>query len=94
MDDEIRSDTDRWFAEDKLRHFFLSFAATSFAFSAARSSGLDRTSALATAATGAAVVGVGKEWYDQRSGGPFSFKDLSWDALGILAGVLLLVSVD
>lgn len=92
--DEMRSDTDHWFAEDKLEHFFLSFAATSFVFSTARSTGLDRTPALATAATSAAVAGVGKEWYDRQVGRPFSYKDLGWDALGIVAGVLLLASVD
>lgn len=88
------SEEDRWFGEDKLKHFFVSFAATNFAFSAARSTGLDRTPALATAATGTAVVGVGKEWRDRRAGRPFSYKDLSWDALGIVAGVLLLANVD
>lgn len=86
--DTVRT-TDRWFAEDKLRHFFLSFAATSMAYGAARTVGMESTPAQIAAVAVAGAAGIWKEWRDHRVGGPFSAKDLAWDALGIGVGVLL-----
>lgn len=80
---------DRWFAEDKLRHFFLSFAATTMAYGAVRTIGMDRAPAQITAAAVAGAAGLWKEWRDRRAGGPFSAKDLAWDTLGIGAGLAL-----
>ncbi|HEX6938468.1 MAG TPA: hypothetical protein VF158_03590 [Longimicrobiales bacterium] len=80
---------DAWFAEDKLRHFFLSFAATSVAYGAARTAGLDHGPAEVAAGVGAAAAGVWKEFHDRSLGRPFSRKDLVWDGLGILAAVVL-----
>jgi uncharacterized protein YfiM (DUF2279 family) len=34
-------------------------------------------------------VSIGKEIHDRRAGGEFSFKDLTWDALGMAAGAAL-----
>ncbi len=42
------------------------------------------------AAVGVALLlGVGKELVDVRNGGPFSLKDLAWDAAGVALGSLL-----
>jgi uncharacterized protein YfiM (DUF2279 family) len=79
---------DRWLAEDKLRHFTLSFAATHMAYGAARTA-LEPHPATAGAAALATLLGVGKELVDRRTGGPFSTKDLIWDVAGVALGVAL-----
>jgi uncharacterized protein YfiM (DUF2279 family) len=78
---------DRFFAEDKLMHFFTSFAATSLAASGARAVGFDaRDSRRIGMATGA-VLGIGKEIHDLgRPGQTASVLDLIWDAGGVALG--------
>lgn len=78
---------DRWLAEDKLKHFFASFAATTLASGAARAAGLD---ALDSARAGAGFglgAGLWKELRDVRRGDPFSYRDLAWDVAGVGAAV-------
>ena len=81
---------DPWFGEDKLRHFFLAFAATSFVYAAASTAGVDRRPGLVAAGAAGLASGVGKEAVDRARGGEFSLKDLVWDAAGVAAAVLLL----
>jgi uncharacterized protein YfiM (DUF2279 family) len=84
--------TDRWLAEDKLRHFTMSFAVTQMAYGAARVA-LDPDPAAASAVGLAAILGVGKELVDRRAGGPFSARDLVWDAAGIALGLVLVLEI-
>jgi len=86
---EPAATSDDWFAEDKLRHFFLSLAATGLGYGAARTLGLGHRPAAVVAGATAAGAGVWKELDDHRAGRRFSPKDLAWDGLGILAGILL-----
>ena len=79
---------DRWVAEDKLRHLAMSFTVTHMAYGAARVA-LDPDPATASAIAIAAILGVGKEVVDRRGGGPFSVRDLVWDAAGIALGLAL-----
>lgn len=79
---------DRWLAEDKVRHFAASFAATGMAYGGARFA-LDRRSARTAAVGVALALGLAKELADARAGGPFSLKDLVWDAAGVALGMLL-----
>lgn len=79
---------DAWLAEDKLRHFALSFAATEMAYGAARV-GLDHGTAVPTAAGAALAIGLAKEVRDVRTGGSLSLKDLAWDLAGVALGVAL-----
>lgn len=79
---------DRWLAEDKARHFAMSFAVTGMAYGAARV-GLEPSPARAAAVGMAVALGIGKEVADVRGGGPFSFKDLAWDAAGVALGYAL-----
>ena len=79
---------DAWLAEDKLRHFALSFAATEMAYGGARL-GLDHEQAVPAAAAAAFVLGLAKEVRDTRGGGAFSLKDLTWDLAGVALGVAL-----
>lgn len=74
--------------EDKLKHFFMSFAITSVGYGVARLA-LDHGPAVVAAIAGGAVAGIGKEAYDTRTGGDASVGDLAWDALGIGAGTAL-----
>jgi len=82
---------DRWFAEDKVKHFFTSAFVQSMSYGALRTSGLDHGAALAGASVTTAAVGVGKEVHDLRSKGEFSLRDLTWDAAGAGAATVLLV---
>lgn len=85
---------DRWFAEDKLKHFVTSFVVTSLSASAARTAGVDVAgSAYVGAGTGAAV-GVWKELRDAgRRGETASFRDLVWDLGGVGAGYAVMRQV-
>ena len=84
--------TDAWFGEDKFKHSFLSMATVAFANAGARLFGLDDSAALSVSVGTGAVAALGKEFYDRRQGGPFSVRDLAWDALGIAAGALLVAN--
>lgn len=77
---------DRWLAEDKLKHFTLSFAAAQMSYGGARIV-LDRDAALPTAAGTALLLGLAKEVRDVHAGGRFSLKDLAWDAAGVALAV-------
>jgi uncharacterized protein YfiM (DUF2279 family) len=81
---------DDWFAEDKLRHFFMSLGATTLTYGALRAAGIDGVLGRAGAAGAAGAAGLWKEWYDHRQGGLFSLRDLVWDTLGIVAGTALI----
>jgi uncharacterized protein YfiM (DUF2279 family) len=91
--DAAQAPADRWFGDDKLRHFFLSFAAANLAFGTARLAGLDRDAALPAALGTGALAGLGKEIDDARRGWHFSARDLVWDAAGLAASALLLREV-
>ena len=80
---------ERWFGEDKLQHFFVSFVATSVASGGARLVGAERDPAAVIGASFGMGAGVWKEFRDRRMGRPFSFGDLLWDAAGVgLAAVV------
>jgi uncharacterized protein YfiM (DUF2279 family) len=81
---------DKWFAEDKLQHYFMSFATTQLAAGAARAAGFERSPSLAVGVAAGASAGLWKEWRDRRRGGPFSTRDLVWDAAGIASGVVVM----
>lgn len=80
---------DRWFAEDKFQHFFLSMAITNLSYGTARLVGIDRGPATVAAGLTAGAAGIGKEIWDGRQGGHFSLKDLAWDGAGIATGLVL-----
>ena len=80
---------DRWIAEDKARHLVTSMVAVGFGYSGARLVGMEGNDALIAAAAGAAAAGILKEFHDRKVGGPFSYRDLVWDAVGIGLGLVL-----
>ncbi len=85
---------DQWLAEDKFKHFFASFVATSLAASAAHTAGLDtETSALVGAGAGASI-GIWKELRDRgQETETASFKDLVWDLGGVGAATVVMSQV-
>lgn len=84
---------DAWFGDDKLRHFFMSFATSSFTFAGMRLLGTNHDVALPVALIASAAAGIGKEIHDRAQGRRFSARDLVWDAAGTGAGLLLLRDV-
>jgi uncharacterized protein YfiM (DUF2279 family) len=82
---------DHWLAEDKIRHFGMSFAVTAFTYASARTV-LDPDPALAVAGSAAIIAGIGKEIHDVRAGQFFSLKDLVWDLAGVAVGLVLVHS--
>ena len=81
---------DRWLGADKAKHFIISSFAYSVSYSSLQLLRVDDPARTSGAALGAAIAGVGKEFFDRRQGGRFSPKDLVWDGAGaILAGLLM-----
>jgi uncharacterized protein YfiM (DUF2279 family) len=81
---------DAWFGEDKWKHYFVSFVATSLAASGARAVGASHRTSLAVGAGAGTAVGVLKELDDRRHPGSTpSFRDLAWDLAGVGTGVAL-----
>lgn len=81
---------DRWFAEDKAKHFVASFVITSLAASGARAVGFGPDASLAAGAAVGGAAGVWKEWRDVHSrDGTASVRDLAWDAGGVGTALLL-----
>jgi uncharacterized protein YfiM (DUF2279 family) len=83
---------DRWIAPDKLQHFLLSMAVTSFGFAAADAAGASDDARMGVAVGAGAIAAVGKELADLHAGSFISVKDLAWDAFGILAAFAVLRS--
>ena len=82
---------DSWFAIDKVKHFFMSAFIESVSYSALQAAHANHRPALAGAIGITAAFGLGKEIHDYRNpNNHFSIKDLSWDAIGAGAGVILL----
>lgn len=89
----VQMPADSWLGEDKFRHFAASWAAMVFTYSAARAVDDDHNTAVAIALPVTAAFGIAKEVVDHRRGGPFSFRDLTADALGAGAAWLFLREV-
>jgi putative lipoprotein len=84
---------DDWLGADKFRHFWMSYATTAVAFAAVRAAGQDSGTSLRVAVPVSAAAGLGKEIYDRRAGGIFSYRDLVADGLGIAGAYFLLREV-
>lgn len=81
---------DRFFGEDKLKHFFASFVATSLAASGARAAGLDHDASVLVGAGTGVGLGLWKEWTDRnQEGRTASVNDLVWDFAGVGAASVI-----
>ena len=88
------ADPDPWLGKDKALHFGASsliavggYTIGAFVFDA-------RGRALLAGATLSAAVGIGKETLDLAGYGDPSWKDLTWDGIGMVAGLAVAWSVD
>lgn len=84
---------DRWFGEDKFKHFFASFVVTSLGASAARATGLEAEESAWVGAGVGLGAGVWKEWLDRRTGATASLRDLAWDLGGVGAASAVMLQV-
>jgi len=83
---------DSWFGPDKVKHFFISAFIESLAFSGLQATGASRSAAFAGAVATTAAFAFGREVHDKRTKGIFSIPDLTWDAAGGGAALLVLRS--
>jgi pimeloyl-ACP methyl ester carboxylesterase/uncharacterized protein YfiM (DUF2279 family) len=83
---------DSWFGPDKVKHFFISAFIGSLAFSGLQATGASRNTAFGGAVATTAAFGIAREVHDKRTKGIFSIPDLTWDAAGGGAALLMLRS--
>jgi putative lipoprotein len=88
-------EADEWFARDKALHFGVSAGVTMVVYAGVslKTDHHQRTSRLAAATFGLGV-GVGKEVYDAFGPGDASWKDLTWDVIGVVTGVLVATAIE
>jgi uncharacterized protein YfiM (DUF2279 family) len=85
---------DRFFGEDKGKHFFTSFAATALAAAGARAAGFEPRASLRIGVTTGAALGIGKEIHDlTRPEHTASMLDLVWDFSGVAAAAAVAAQV-
>jgi uncharacterized protein YfiM (DUF2279 family) len=92
MPEMRRQICDRWFGGDKLLHFSAGFAipGLTYHFYVCRlERDEDRGKVYAVSLT--ALLAVGKELYDKKKKGHFSWKDLTWSGAGLVAGYFVFV---
>lgn len=88
----MRAAQDSWSGPDKIKHFFISAFIESLAFGGLQASGAERNTAFAGAIATTAAFALAREVYDKRTKGIFSIPDLTWDAAGAGAALLVLRS--
>jgi uncharacterized protein YfiM (DUF2279 family) len=92
MPEMRRQMSDKWLGGDKILHFSAGFAipGLTYHFYVCRlERDEDRGKVYAVSLT--ALLALGKELYDKKKKGHFSWKDLTWSGLGLVAGYLMFV---
>ena len=88
------AEPDPWFGRDKAMHFSVSFALAGNAY-ADSTPFTKRAGIRVLTAVGVALsAGIAKEVYDHYEGRGFSWRDLTWDAVGTATGTLVAWLVD
>jgi len=79
--------TDKWFSQDKFLHFYAcaSIVGLSYHTLVCRLK-RDEKEGKIYSISFTALVGLGKEVYDKKKKGHFSWKDLCWDGAGLAIG--------
>ncbi len=80
---------DSFTGPDKVKHFFMSAFIEAVGFSALQSVGAGRGASVGAATALTLGIGLARETHDRRTKGLFSFGDLTWDAVGTAAALLL-----
>ncbi len=81
---------DPWISPDKAKHFLVAGFVESASFAGFEAAGVPRNRAFIGAVAMAGAVSVIREVHDRSAKNQFSFKDLTWDALGGIAAYLIL----
>ncbi|MDQ6886605.1 MAG: hypothetical protein M3068_04860 [Gemmatimonadota bacterium] len=81
---------DRWFAPDKVQHFFMSAFIQSVGYAGLRTLNVSHGGALAGASAVTLTFGVGKELHDRRGAEGFGVRDLVADVAGAAAASVLM----
>jgi len=76
---------DKWFAGDKVQHFFIGTFVQSASFGVLRAAKVDKAPAFIAASALSASVAVGKELRDRHGRGDPSAKDAVWTLAGAAA---------
>jgi putative lipoprotein len=90
----VRADDDAWLGRDKALHFAISAAISGSAYGL---SALVLEHPGYRCLVGASVglsAGIAKEIWDASGHGDPSFKDLTWDVVGVVTGTTLALGVD
>lgn len=83
---------DEWFSSDKFLHFSVSMNLVGLTYHVHhRQLGRDEDEGRVLSVSLTALAGLGKEIYDKKRKGNFSWKDLIYDAAGIGAGYLIFI---
>jgi putative lipoprotein len=89
-----RADDDEWLGPDKVLHFTVATVISAGSYSATAPLFDARYPPILIAAGTTLALGAAKEGYDSVSGGDPSWKDFTWDAIGMLAGLALAYGFD
>jgi uncharacterized protein YfiM (DUF2279 family) len=84
--------TDGWFSQDKFLHFSACASITGLSYhTLVCRMHKDEDTGRIFSVSLTALVGLGKEIFDKKRGGLFSWKDLCWDGLGLAFGYFAFV---
>ncbi|UCG91051.1 MAG: hypothetical protein JSV97_08150 [candidate division WOR-3 bacterium] len=88
----MQSVQDVWFSQDKFLHFSVSAALPGLTYYlyASRLKGDEELGKVYSISI-TALFGIGKEIYDKKKKGYFSWKDLFWNGVGLAVGYLIFV---
>lgn len=90
----LAQQADPWWGPDKQRHFTYSAAIAGVGYGGAALAYSDRAPRQLWGGAVAAGAGIGKEIYDLSGRGDPSWRDLTWDALGIATGLGVALLID
>lgn len=85
---------DPWWGPDKQLHFTYSALITGISYGGLAMTYSDRPVRLLGGGAVAMSAGIGKEVYDLSGHGDPSWRDLTWDALGVATGLGISLLVD
>ena len=88
------ADPDPWFGRDKALHFGASALLASSGYGATALVTEDRRTRLVVGGSFAFSLGVAKELWDLSGHGDASWRDLTWDAVGTVTGLVVAAAVD
>lgn len=83
----LKPQHDEWFSQDKFLHFYFCATMVGLGYhTLVCRMDRDETESKIFSISFTAMVGIGKEIYDKKKKGKFSWKDLCWDGAGLAVG--------